>query len=338
MDKERLEHLLEAFGQQKVVVLGDLMLDRYVQGSVSRISPEAPVPVVHVRRERTEPGGAANVALNIQRLGGQALVVGIAGADQAGDDLVGVLTAAGIDSSGIVRDPALQTTVKTRILADRQQVVRVDREDPPTALSGCRAQLIDTLGRAISGADALIIEDYGKGIVCQPVVDAALALAAEADVPVALDPKDAHELNFSGLRLATPNYREACDAAGVPEGEIDEDLLVSGRLPDIAKAIEQRWHTQLLLVTLGPQGMYVVPQAAETMHIPTHAREVFDVSGAGDTVIATTMLALVAGADDYEAAALANRAAGVVVGKVGTATCSPEELMAAVTSEGKEES
>lgn len=330
IDATRTAALLKQFVRCRIVVLGDLMLDRYVYGTVSRISPEAPVPVVNVRTEKGVPGGAANVALNIQRLGGQAALVGLVGQDKAGGDLLALLRTEGIDVRHVYAVADIQTTVKTRVLADRQQIVRVDREDGPQAAQAHADALGRRLGEALRGAQGLILEDYGKGVICQPVVDAALAAARAASVQVGLDPKDNNDLVVRGLALAKPNYKEACEAAGMPVRSAEEDLAPGGRLPRIAEILIDKWRADLLLITLGGQGMYLAPREGAALHIPTHAREVFDLSGAGDTVIGVALLALAAGATHAEAASIANHAAGVVVGKLGTATCSPDELLSSV--------
>ncbi len=332
IESARAKEIIERFRDVHLAVLGDLMLDRYVYGVVNRISPEAPVPVVHVRSEKTQPGGSANVALNVRSLGGRASVIGLVGDDAAGRDLARLLSEAGIRIEGLTVCGGLQTTVKTRVLADRQQIVRVDREDPPEAALAGVAELAGRLAGVLGGVHGLVIEDYGKGVVCQQAIDAALGACAAAGIPVGLDPKDMHELRISGLKLATPNYKEACDAADMPLRDVEFDLSPKGRMPRIAEKLMQAWGTELLVITLGPHGMYIAPRGEQPTQIPTKAREVFDVSGAGDTVIATAMMALAAGATHREAASIANHAAGVVVGKVGTATCSPDELIASIRS------
>jgi D-beta-D-heptose 7-phosphate kinase/D-beta-D-heptose 1-phosphate adenosyltransferase len=325
LNKVRVEALLAGFARVKVLVVGDLMLDRYVFGSVTRISPEAPVPVVHVSREESRPGGASNVALNIGALGGCSTVAGVIGTDAAGGDLMRTLVDSGIRMEGVVQAEAVQTTVKTRVVAERQQVVRVDREMPPARFEAAVETLCQRLPALVAAADAVVIEDYGKGVICQRVIDAVLAAARESGVRVGFDPKDNNRLNLPWLTLATPNYREACLAAGLPETPLD-DPSASETLREAGRILSARWGTELLMITLGPHGMYLLPRSGEALVLPTVAREVFDVSGAGDTVIATALTALAAGATHAEAAELANHAAGVVVGKLGTAVCTPSEL------------
>ncbi len=322
----RAEELLVRFGRLRIAVVGDVMLDRYIEGEVERISPEAPVPVVRVRAERAVPGGASNVAANVRAMGARAVVCGRVGRDAAGRELLRRLRAAGIETDGMCADPDAMTTVKTRVLADRQQVCRVDHERP---LEWDRARLreaCETVARIANESDGLIVEDYGKGYVVQPVVEAALRAAKGRGIPTGLDPKENHELNVSGLTVATPNRREAFAAVGRRDPGAGPSPLSDRPLLGVVRALRRRWSPHHLLVTLGPHGMLLLA-GGRPVHIPTRALEVYDVSGAGDTVIAVDVLALAAGADPIEAAELANYAAGVVVAKLGTATCTPAELL-----------
>ncbi|OGV61276.1 MAG: hypothetical protein A2498_00690 [Lentisphaerae bacterium RIFOXYC12_FULL_60_16] len=328
---ERIRDLLHKFSGKRILVVGDLMLDRYVTGSVSRISPEAPVPVVLVNHEYARPGGAANVALNVRSLGGEALAAGIAGRDVPGNELIRLLGEAGIGTGGILVTDRVQTTVKTRVMAGRQQIVRVDREDARERAERAAVEMEPVLQRVLNHVDGVIVEDYSKGVITQVAIDCIMRDCRARGIPVALDPKDNDGLTIRGLRLATPNYAEARLAAGLPMRRLPENPLEDGELDRIAEILMARWETELLLITLGPHGMYSVGAGGRTQVIPTRAREVFDVSGAGDTVIATALLSLVAGASDDEAASLANFAAGVVVGKLGTATCSQDELVDCMT-------
>lgn len=327
LSREAAEMLLGRFGDIRLLVVGDLMLDRYVIGDVSRISPEAPVPVVHVRSDSSRPGGASNVSLNIASLGGSSVVAGIAGKDDAGGNLLKILDDAGIETGGVVCAEGIQTTVKTRIIAERQQVARVDREDEPEAYADKIEQLCEMLPELVENSTGVILEDYGKGVICQEVVDAVLTAAKEYGKPVGFDPKDNHKLEFEWLTFATPNYREACLATGQPELSLGDFPDESEGLRRAGEILAKQWDTDFLMITLGAHGMYLQPKDAEPSVQPTLAKEVFDVSGAGDTVIAVAMMAICAGAKYEEAAALANHAAGIVVGKVGTATCSKEELL-----------
>ncbi|MBM4147660.1 MAG: hypothetical protein FJ224_01245 [Lentisphaerae bacterium] len=328
---EKAREVAGRFRGRRVLVVGDLMLDRYVAGSVSRISPEAPVPVVLVSGEYTRPGGTANVALNVQSLGGQAVVVGVVSDDADGRELLAALRERGVNTDGVVVRARGRTTCKTRVLAERQQVVRVDREDGDPLDEGTVSEMcarIEALAPEVSG---VVLEDYGKGALCQPVVDAVRRMAEKHGLCVGYDPKDNHELDVSGITFATPNWMEACVCLGVPHAPLRGDPAANARLADVARRLLAKWRTRFLIVTLGPHGMYLLENDGEVAVIPTRAREVFDVSGAGDTVIATCTLAVVAGASHREAASLANAAAGVVVGKLGTATCTSEELLGHVS-------
>lgn len=325
LTRERANVLLDRFRQVRVLVVGDLMLDRYVFGSVARISPEAPVPVLRVEREEARLGGASNVALNLGELGAHGCVCGLVGQDAAGKALKQQLARNGIGADGVVETASIQTSVKTRVVADRQQIVRVDRESDVEECASAADLLSGSLEALRTAFDAVIIEDYGKGVVTQPMVDA--VLTAADGLPVGFDPKDNHTLTFPWLTVATPNYREACLAAGLRERDLGRVPEQAGVLDAAGEQLTTRWHAETLMITLGPLGVYVKNAHAPSQLLPTQAREVFDVSGAGDTFIAVAVTALAAGAQYTEAAELANHAAGVVVGKVGTATCSPSELL-----------
>ncbi len=320
--------VVRRFARRRILVVGDLMLDRYVVGTVTRISPEAPVPVVQVRSERNMPGGAANVARNLRALGARALLHGIVGRDASGAELLALLRRNGVDTRGVARLAGARTTVKTRILADRQQVVRVDWDGPLRLTAPCRLRFCRGLAAAMRRADGVIIADYAKGAVGQAVVDAVLDEARRRRVPVALDPKVNEALAIRGVTLATPNRKEAFALARLPETEPGADPLQDAALRQAADVLLRTWQPALLVITLGAQGMLLARPGQAPRHVPAVAREVFDVSGAGDTVIATLLLALASGADCVQAADLANCAAGVVVGKLGTATCSADELLA----------
>lgn len=331
MNIERAKQLAKLFGGQRILVVGDLMLDKYIHGSVDRISPEAPVPVVRVGRERQVPGGAANVASNVCALGGKAVIAGVVGDDAAGRELLSLMSGQGIYTHAVRAVAGLQTTVKMRILADRQQVVRVDWENDPNLPPDAISAFCEMLTREIGTCDGVVIEDYSKGIVCQEVMNAVLGAAKKKGIPVGLDPKDNLNLIIKGITLATPNYKEAHVCAGLPlRAPPPGDPMKDVSLRKAAEALMKIWEPEQLLVTLGSNGMYMAAKNALPRVIPTRAREVYDVSGAGDTVIATCVMALAAGASYDEAAVLGNNAAGVVVGKLGTATCSPEELIASV--------
>jgi len=334
ISEARVKEILENGGTKRLLVIGDLMLDRYVSGAVSRISPEAPVPVVHVIDETAVPGGAANVALNIQALGGQARMAGLVGNDADGDLLRSMLGDVGVETDGVLGSDALCTTVKTRVVAERQQVVRFDKEGAPEAVAAQVDLLRGRLEALLEGIDGVIVEDYGKGVIEDALVDQVMIQARAKGIPVGYDPKDDHPVSISGLTLATPNFKEACEAAGESVYDPLLDPATDPRLERAAAVLLEKWSPQLLVITLGSHGMYLCRPDTEAVLLPTRAREVFDVSGAGDTVIAASLLALVAGADHVEAASLANYAAGLVCAKVGTAPCSRDELLAAVQQAG----
>jgi D-beta-D-heptose 7-phosphate kinase/D-beta-D-heptose 1-phosphate adenosyltransferase len=314
--------LLSAMHGKRVLVVGDAMLDEFVWGKVARISPEAPVPVVEVTRESFHLGGACNVAGNLRDLGGEATVVGVVGRDAAGAKMRQALADAGIDD-GLVDDETRPTTVKTRIIAHHQQVVRADRERAEDVDGALETEILARIRSALPGCRALILSDYQKGVLTPRLMKALLALARRARLPVLVDPKVRHFALYRGVALITPNLLEAERATGVRIRN-DHDLERAGR--GILKALG----CGAALITQGEHGMSLFPKDARTVHIPTAAREVYDVTGAGDTVIATLGLALAAGASLTQSAALANYAAGVVVGKLGTATASPAEVLVAV--------
>lgn len=317
-DRTSLAAIIKRFGRQRVLVLGDLMLDRYIWGDVSRISPEAPVPVVEVRSDSLQLGGAGNVARNLESLGGAPLLAGIVGGDSEGRWIKSQAAASG---RGILVDSDRPTIVKTRIIAHHQQVVRVDLE----RRGAVRERLVEALGAFVTRAeyDGLLISDYNKGIVTPPLMKRVLAAAAERRAPVFVDPKVENFPLYSPVTLITPNHFEAEKVVRHP-CRTDEEVERAGA--EIMDMIVCRY----LIIKRGEQGMTVFRQGKKPIHIPTVAREVFDVTGAGDTVIAAAALALLAGGSIEQAAAIANAAAGIVVGKIGTATVTAKELLAAL--------
>ena len=324
LDRAHAESLLLRMDGRKVAVLGDVMLDEYLFGEVSRISPEAPVPVVRVVREQAVLGGAANVAANLKALGAVPLLIGTLQKDAAGDRLLGLLGRLGISISGLVLDPSRPTIIKTRVIGQQQQMLRIDREDVGPPDSAVLLGLRDRLDWALGEASALIVSDYAKGVVNEPVMETVRELCAARNLPWIVDPKPAHKALYRGATLMTPNTKEASELAHLP-ARSDLEVAEAGR------AILAELGLKGLLVTRSERGMALFApdgdHAAPWM-VPTEAREVFDVSGAGDTVIAAFGAAVAAGADWREAAMLANAAAGVVVAKVGTATVTPAELLA----------
>jgi D-beta-D-heptose 7-phosphate kinase/D-beta-D-heptose 1-phosphate adenosyltransferase len=310
-----------------VLVIGDIMLDQFLWGRVSRISPEAPVPVVEFERESFMPGGAANVARNLAALGVKVELFGLTGRDQAAAQLEALLTSAGVGCSGVTAVAGRMTTRKVRVVAQQQQLLRVDREaqggDPQPALQ----RLVQRVERALNRADAVIVADYAKGVVTQEVLDRVRVACRSRGVWLSLDPKPSHQLELSGLSLITPNRKELFELAQCSDGGRASEPLNDSALIAASESLMTRLRPALLLVTLGEHGMLLCQRTEPARHISTIAREVFDVSGAGDTVIASFTLAIAAGASPSEAAVFSNHAAGVVVGKVGTAVVSPTELL-----------
>ena len=317
LSSERLAEILDAITRVRALVVGDVMLDVYLRGDASRISPEAPVPVVHVSEQWRALGGAANVVANVRALGAGCVVVGGVGRDAAGDALREELLALDTDISGLVTSPDRPTTVKTRILAGHHQVSRYDLEADHDLLASETQDVVDAIERLGGSADVIVLEDYDKGLLVPPVIEAALDAGRRHEVPVVVDPKARHFFEYRGATLFKPNRAELVHALRAPIQ------------PDSAEWMERtRRHLQCshLLVTLGEAGMALMTESGEHVRVPTAARSVYDVSGAGDTVIASVGLALAAGATVAEAAVLANHAAGIEVGKAGVATVSPTEL------------
>lgn len=318
----RTRSLLKAMRGRRVLVLGDVMLDQFLWGRVARLSPEAPVPVVEIASETFHLGGAANVAANVRALGGEAVVAGVVGDDDPGGRLRAALAEAGIEDALSVAGGGRPTTVKTRIIAHHQQVVRADREMSDAVTGALERALLERVRAALPSCRALILSDYHKGVITAAVVRSVVALARRRGVPVLVDPKVAHFGFYRRVSLVTPNQLEAEQATGVRiRGEADVRLA--------GERILRRLRCDAALITRGEQGMSLFEPGRKPLHIPTAAREVFDVTGAGDTVIATMGLARCARASLAVAARLANLAAGVVVAKVGTATAAPEEVVAA---------
>jgi len=319
-DLAALRAVVARFAGRRIVVWGDLMLDRYFWGRVDRISPEAPVPVVEIERETFSLGGAGNVAANLRALGGEAVPVGVLGADADGDQLLQGFASRGIETSRVVRDSGRPTTVKTRIIAHSQQVVRADRE--------ARAHLEGPVGGAvrrgleeeIARADGLIVSDYGKGVITAPGIQVALESAFRRGIHVSVDPKESHIDDYRGVSILTPNQHEAGGVMG--RRVVDEASLL-----EVGWGLLRRVQSKAVLVTRGPGGMSLFEEGGRYTHLPTVAREVFDVTGAGDTVVSVVALALAAGADFPSACFLANHAAGIVIREIGTASCNPDELL-----------
>jgi D-beta-D-heptose 7-phosphate kinase/D-beta-D-heptose 1-phosphate adenosyltransferase len=311
-------------------VVGDVMLDEFIWGSVRRISPEAPVPVVQLERESFMPGGAANVARNLAALDVPTELFSIIGRDAAAKKLKQLLSEANVESEGCLCSDARITTVKTRIIAHQQQVVRLDRDAVGYPGKKAECHLMKLLAKSIGSADALIIGDYGKGIVTQPLLNWLKKTCHAHGVWLSMDPKPGHGLDLSGLSLLTPNRKEAFELARISDTSRCNDPLKDEELIKVAEKLLDAISPNVLLITLGEHGMLLCENGKQPLHIPTVAQQVFDVSGAGDTVIAILTAAIAAGGSPVEAAMLANCAAGVVVGKVGTATTSPQELLRSI--------
>jgi len=327
LSASRARQILAAAAKTRVLVVGDVMLDQFIWGGVSRISPEAPVPVVDFERESFMPGGAANVARNLVSLATPAELFGAIGTDDAARRLLKLLGEQNIGFAGLVKSFARHTSTKTRIVAHQQQVVRIDRETRGALDARTTAKLLAEFKTKLAKADAVIVGDYGKGVVTQPLLNEIKSLCRARGVWLSLDPKPVHHLNLSNLSLITPNRKEAFELADLPDETKNKSPFADKNLMLVAERLLKELNPALLLITLGELGMLLCQREQKPFHIPTVAQEVFDVSGAGDTVIASFTLAIAAGASPIEAAILSNHAAGIVVGKVGTATTTQEELL-----------
>ena len=325
----RVRDLLERARQTRILTIGDLILDQFIWGVVARISPEAPVPVVEFTRESFMPGGAANVARNLSSLRSRADLLGVVGRDDWGRMLKKLLRREQVPCDGLVSHRTRPTSLKTRIIAQQQQVVRVDREANEDLDTANTRRLLALVEAKLPACSAVIVGDYGKGVVTQPLLDQLKRWCRAKGVWLSLDPKPVHHLNLSGLSLLTPNRKEAFELAGMPDGSRKAGApLQDQNLLQVSETLLSKLQPAILLITLGDQGMLLCCRNQKPIHIRTAAQEVFDVSGAGDTVIASFTLAIAAGASPIEAAVFSNHAAGVVVGKIGTATVAPEELLA----------
>ena len=327
MDLKRLRQILDRAAGKRILVIGDLMLDEFVWGKVGRISPEAPVPVVEVTGESFFPGGAANVARNLRELVDRVSVIGLTGKDRSGQQLRELLAERTIDISDSLEDEKFPTIVKTRIIARHQQVVRVDREKVASPSAKQVAKVVTAVGKRLGEIDAIIFEDYGKGFLTRELVSQIARQARAAKKIVTADPNPHNLIDWSGMTAVKPNRAEAFLAAGIASRDFDVSPKKDVDLVHAGKELLQKWGVQYLLVTLGEHGMMFFEKGKRPHHIPTKARDVFDVSGAGDTAIAMFTLALVCNATPLEAAQIANYASAVVVGKLGTATVTRDELI-----------
>jgi len=314
-----LTSFLEHFERGKILIVGDIILDQYIWGDVNRISPEAPIPVVEVIRESVSLGGASNVANNIHALGAQVMLCGVVGEESYGEMLLHHLDEKRISTTGVVLDPDRPTTRKTRVVAHKQQVVRVDRENTGPIGKGIMEKLRNRILDILPQVDGLILEDYGKGVIQEQLLEEILPVAKKAGKIVTVDPKNNFFKQYRGITAMTPNRVEAEKVAEIRISDTQS-------LHEAGNRLRERLQCEAVLITLGEQGMCLVEKGKRPFDIPARAREVFDVSGAGDTVIAVFTMALIAGASFQQAAMLSNIAGSLVVEKLGTATVSREEM------------
>ena len=327
MTPARAKEILSRAASKGVLVMGDLMLDEFVWGKVGRISPEAPVPVVEVTRESSYPGGAANVARNLREFTAGVAVAGLIGVDSGGSQLRRLLIDQGINTAGVIEDADFPTIIKTRIIARQQQLVRVDREKFRASTAAQAERATDFVRTELKNFDAVIFEDYGKGFLTASLVSDVSKLAHDAGKITTADPNPKQTIDWRNVSAVKPNRSEAFFAAGVPLSDPVEPASADEALLEVGGILLKKWGTKYLLITLGEQGMMLFEADGASHHIPTRARQVFDVSGAGDTAIALFTLALCCDATAREAAEIANHASAVVVAKLGTATVTRAELL-----------
>jgi len=325
-EKKRFFEIVNGFPKARILVIGDFILDQFVWGSVKRISPEAPVPVVKVERESYMPGGSLNVANNIRSLRGQVCPCGVVGRDLYGRMLLKVMRKQEIETGGIVYDPTRPTSLKTRVIAHSQQVVRFDREKTDDVSKADLMKILKFVRENIKRMDVVILEDYGKGVMQPFLLKEIVCLAKKFKKPVLVDPKEKNFVYYQGVTCITPNRSEAYVGYERTHGS----CYKTPELEEVGWGLMKKLKLDSVLITLGEGGMALFEKSKKLTKVPTAAREVFDVSGAGDTVIATLALSLASGAKMQEAAKIANLAAGIVVGKLGTATAAPEELIEAI--------
>jgi len=331
---KKLKEIINRLNKARILVIGDLILDQYIWGKVDRISPEAPVPVVWANKRTYVPGGAANVANNIRAFGANVCLAGVIGSDPNASILISELKKNKINTKGIFTDQERYTTLKTRIIAGHQQIVRVDWEHTESLRQEMTRKIFNFIKENIDNFDAIIIEDYGKGVINAQMLEGVILLAQAHKKIVTVDPKEDHFQYYRQVTSITPNRKELENAVrnlkikdNKNKLKLDSDKLFTDKDIDAAgRQVLEYLGLESLLVTLGEQGMKLFEKNGALTHIPTVAQEVFDVSGAGDTVISTFTLGLCVGATKLEAAHIANHAAGIVVGKIGTATTSREEL------------
>jgi len=322
----RYGRIISSFKDRSVLVIGDLILDEFLWGDVSRISPEAPVPVVWVKKESFMPGGASNVANNLRSLGADVYIVGVIGDDERGAILRSSLDQKGVHTGGVLIDESRPTILKTRVVAQHQQVVRIDKEKAEAMSERMIAGMVDYVKSVIDKVDAVIIEDYGKGVITPALLKHVVPLARRRGKVISVDPKEEHFRYYRGISVITPNNHEASKAVGFK-------ITDGATLERAGRKLLGMLDCTIALITLGENGMAVFQKAKPMKQIPTVAQEVFDVSGAGDTVIASYTLSLASGVDPIRSAHIANCAAGIVVGKVGIAVVTPQELLDRIKKE-----
>jgi rfaE bifunctional protein kinase chain/domain len=321
--ESRLKGLFENFQQKRIAIVGDLMLDRYFWGSVARISPEAPVPVVEIESESARLGGAANVANNIKSLGSEPILIGVIGNDNSGGLLRDLLTESALPTFGLIVDEDRQTTVKTRVIAHSQHVVRIDRETKKEISSRLQRKILEILHQNIHSIDAIIVEDYNKGVVVKNLIKQLVNLANEHKKVVTVDPKFNNFFDYHEVTVFKPNSKEVEAVMGVK-------LINDASVEEAGKAIMKRLQVRNILLTRGEKGMTLFEAAGTITHLQAKTRKVADVSGAGDTVISTLTVALASGASVREAASLANYAGGVVCGEVGIVPIAKDALLSTI--------
>ena len=324
-NREALRRYVDGLSDTKVVVVGDILMDEYVWGDVSRISPEAPVPVVEVKRETKMLGGAANVVNNIASLGGTPILCGVIGDDKTGREIVDTMNQQGLRTDGIIREQGRPTSIKTRVVAHNQQVVRFDREERKCLEDESIKRILDFIRQMKGDYEAIIVADYGKGVISSKLMEGLRKLLSDSGILIAVDPKIGNFEFYHGVDVITPNHHEA--AAFCRMEIVDEESLVQA-----GRHMLNELNCRSVLITQGKDGMTLFERNGEISHIPTVARKVFDVTGAGDTVISALCLGLASGMDLRSAAMIANIAAGIVVGEVGTSTVGVEELKKAISS------
>ncbi len=327
LSQQVVERIVASFPKQRIVVVGDVMLDEYVRGDVARISPEAPVPVVDLTERQMMPGGAANAAANIISLGASVALIGVVGVDAAAEQLRGAMTARGIDSKYIVGAADRSTTHKLRVVARTQQIVRVDVETRAVLSAQCEADVVAQIEASAVGAQAVVISDYAKGVVTNRVIQGCVEAARAAGIPLVVDPKGRDFTRYAGATIITPNVLELEEATGVSTHNESEAIVRA------ARDLLTRLNGASILVTRGAAGMTLLAPNQPPLHLPTVARSVFDVTGAGDTVVSTLTLAMAARTSMLEALVLATHAASIAVGRPGTVAVTTKELLASFAVE-----